>query len=56
MKISCNYPVETGWKSRENLGPRENELFLLLVVLFSITELDIMYFLRKIFPAYLHLR
>ena len=68
MKVSCNCTVnvqsakcnvlDTSGKSRPKtyLVPSENQFFDLLVVLSSITELNMMYFLWKIFPPYFHLR
>ena len=55
MNISCNYSVD--WTHQTLLGRAhqkhtwvlEKTSFILLVVLFFITELDMVYFLRKIF-------
>ena len=48
--FQLNPPPPPPPPSAERVGEHRELAFLLLVVLFSITDLDVIYFLRKIYP------
>ena len=56
MKVPCNYPVSStcwalvGKNNTENLPGSKRKPAFLLRVIFSITELNMIYSLREIFP------
>ena len=50
LPFGQHYKFFSSLPAAERLGGHCELAFLLLVVLFSITDLDMMYFLRKIFP------